>query len=299
MVEVATVLTAAEWMPLASAHAARVAAATNAHRERVSRGIKHPVEDFLYEYYSIRPSLLARWHPGVGVGLEDAAEHAGWKYYATQGNLTCVDLEEFVQARGSTARYIVALLEATASRPPMRGCFGLHEWAMVYRAAGDTRHPLPLRLGSSGTDAVVEAHPLVCTHIDAFRFFTPAAMPRNAVQLTRADQIERDQPGCLHANMDVFKWALKMTPVVPSDLVMDAFDLAKEIRYVDMQASPYDVSALGLDPIAIETAEGKAEYVRLQGEFAKRAAALRTRLVDALSAAQSSGQLRPVRPTSH
>ncbi len=46
-----------------------------------------------------------------------------------------------------------------------------------------------------------------------------------------------------------------------------------------MQASPYGVSSYGLEPVAIETPEGKAEYVRHQRTFAARGAALRERLV--------------------
>ena len=32
----------------------------------MSRGERHPVDDFLFEYYPNRPSLLRRWHPGLG-----------------------------------------------------------------------------------------------------------------------------------------------------------------------------------------------------------------------------------------
>jgi hypothetical protein len=152
---------------------------------------------------------------------------------------------------------------------------------MVYRErAGEHRHALPLRLGESGTDAVVEAHRIRCTHIDAYRFFTPDAVARNTVQPTRETQVAMEQPGCLHANMDLYKWALKLGPLVPGDLLLDCFALAAEIRRTDMQASPYDVSRFGLEPVAIETPEGKAEYVRRQRGFAARSAVLRERLVD-------------------
>ena len=159
---------------------------------------------------------------------------------------------------------------------------------MVYRADRGRRHPLPLRLGAAATDSVVEANDLACTHIDAYRFFTPDAVPRNALRLTRADQVAHEQPGCLHANMDLFKWAVKLTPLVPSDLVMDAFELAMEIRYVDMQASPYDVSGFGLDAIAIETAEGKRDYAARQADFAARAQVIREKLLAAIAAARAA-----------
>jgi hypothetical protein len=186
-----------------------------------------------------------------------------------------------VERRGDALAHVRRLLTATASRPAQFGCFGLHEWAMVYRQSPDAvRHAAwPLRLGPEGTDAVVEGHRLRCTHFDAYRFFTPAASPRNALAPTRADTVELEQPGCLHATMDLYKWASKLTPVVSSDLVVDAFVLARDVRELDMRASPYDLSALGYEPVPIETPAGRAEYVAAQRSFAERGAALRARLL--------------------
>lgn len=275
-----TVLTPEQWRPRADAHAARADAATAGHRERAPRHEPHAVEDFLYDYYSVRPQRLRRWHPGIGVGLADAPDHASWRHYATRDGVTAVDPQSFWEARGATVEYVEALLRATSARQGRRNCFGLHEWAMVYRA-DTTRHVLPLRLGGAGTDAVVEAHPIACTHLDAFRFFTPPAVPLNAVQLTRDTQIDHEQPACLHANMDLYKWSSKLAPAVPSDLIQDAFELAMRVRYLDMRASPYDVRALGLEPVPIETPEGRREYAALQADFAAEASALRERLIDA------------------
>ena len=152
--------------------------------------------------------------------------------------------------------------------------------------ADDVRHAgWPLRLGSAGTDAVVERHGIRCSHFDAYRFFTESARPRNALRPTRDSQVAMEQPGCLHAGMDVYKWAFKLTPLVPSDLVADAFDLAREIRVLDMEASPYDLRELGYTPVPIETAEGKATYVERQRAFAERSNALRHRLLAVLDAA--------------
>ncbi|PKQ18210.1 MAG: 3-methyladenine DNA glycosylase [Actinobacteria bacterium HGW-Actinobacteria-8] len=294
-----TVLPRAEWEPVAEAHADRADALTAGHRGRKSRGEKHAVEDFLYEYYPTRASHLRRWHPGVGVALEDAPEHANWKFYETDSRGTSVDVDAFLEARGQSVAPIERLLKGTASRPARLGCFGLHEWAMVYHAGQELRHPLPLRLGQAGTDAVVEANPIACSHFDAFRFFTPDAAPRNALQLTRADQVSREQPGCLHANMDLYKWATKLAPAVPSELALDAFELAMEIRYVDMQASPYDVRELGLAPIAIETVEGKSEYARRQGEFAERASVLRDRLIEACTHIREAAKIEAAETRAH
>ena len=281
------VVPAAAWLPLAEAHAARADALTAAHRARQGARERHPIDDFLYDYYGTKPSLLRRWHPGAGAALgrtpDGPAEHAAWRWYATDDHGTVgLDVQALGADRGDTVRYVRMLLTATADRPARTGCLGLHEWAMVYRQDdARRRHTLPLRLGRDGTDAVVEAHPLRCSHFDAFRFFTPDAVPRNRVQLTRADQVGSEQPGCLHANMDLFKWASKLGPLTPGDLLLDCFELARDIRTLDMQASPYDVSSLGETAVAIETSEGKADYMARQRAFAERAAAVRTRLVAA------------------
>jgi hypothetical protein len=285
----AVVLAPAEWRAREAAHHARVDGLLAGHLTRARRGERHPVEDFLFTYYSHRPAQLRRWHPGAGVVLPDAAERASWRDHVevhlddSVPGVT-VDVRGFVARRREALTHVRALLAATASRPAQVGCFGLHEWAMVYRQAPDAvRHAAwPLRLGPAGTDAVVEAHRIRCSHFDAYRFFTPAAAPRNALRPTRADALALEQPGCLHATMDLYKWAYKLTPVVPSHLVVDAFELARDVRVLDMRASPYDLAALGYQPVRIETADGKAEYVAAQRAFAERGAALRTRLLDVL-----------------
>lgn len=280
-----------EWQERADAHRARADALTAAHRERSARGQKHPVEDFLFTYYSYKPAVLRKWHPGAGVELADAdeTERAAWRWYApgaTPRSLR-VDGAGFVREKSPLVASVSRILERTAARPAQFDCFGLHEWAMVYRAA-DRRHAVPLRLGQEATDAVVDAHDLRCTHFDAYRFFTSDAVPRNRAVLTRDEQPDTEQPGCLHAGMDVYKWAVKLGPVTPGDVLLDAFELARDIRLLDMQASPYDMRPWGADPVPIETVAGKAEYVRRQRDFARRSNALRVRLLDAVRVAEQS-----------
>lgn len=280
----ATTLPPDRWHALAAEHAARADALTAGHRARRAAGEKHPVEDFLHEYYALKPSTLRRWHPGAGVRLSPDPDgpppHAAWRWYTTDDDGAArLDVPRYLAERGDTVRYVHALLVATAGRPAHLGCLGLHEWAMVYRQEeSQRRHALPLRLGGPGTDAVVERHPVRCSHFDAFRFFTPEAVPRNVLQPTRESQPALEQPGCLHATMDLLKWGLKLGPLVPGDLLLATFVLAADVRRLDMQASPYDVSSLGEPAVAIETPEGKAEYVRRQRAFAERAAPLRARL---------------------
>ncbi len=57
-----------------------------------------------------------------------------------------------------------------------------------------------------------------------------------------------------------------------------------QIRRVDMRASPYDVSAYGLESITVETHDSKREYAELQGDFATRGGDLRARIVASIEA---------------
>jgi hypothetical protein len=272
-----TLLSPADWQARRDAHVARVRRWTDPLRARRSRGERHPVLDFLFTYYSYRPAKLLRWHPGPGVELAEARDYLRWPAYRETNY--GVELGPLASSRRPTVEFIHALLTATAARTPRFGCFGLHEWAMVYRSP-DLRHEdWPLRLGAAGTDAVIESLPVGCTHFDAFRFFTPSARPLNVVQPRRADQVELEQPGCLHAGMDLYKWAYKLDPYAPSDLVADCFELALDIRSLDMRASPYDLAPLGYAPVRIETATGRAEYRREQAAFTERAQPLRARLI--------------------
>jgi hypothetical protein len=281
------------WRPRAQAHAERVDAWVQPHLSRRRTGEKHPVHDFLFTYYSQRPAALRRWHPGYGVVLADAPEYAGLKGYVPrivrdvrtpQGAGSGSERHglsvsaEHVASQRPLVESIRRLLVATSGRPATLGCFGLHEWAMVHRTP-ETRHDWPLRLGGAGTDEVVESHRIGCSHFDAFRFFTPTARPLNTLRPGRDDRPDFEQPGCLHAGMDLYKHAFRLTPMIRSDLVADCFELARDIRVVDMRAAPYDLTDLGFEPVPIETTEGKAAYVEAQRSFAERGAPLRARLI--------------------
>ncbi|MDO4928602.1 MAG: 3-methyladenine DNA glycosylase [Corynebacterium sp.] len=273
------------WQPLAQAHYERAYALTEPHLQRRRGGEQHPIFDFLYEYYPIRVSHIRRWHPGIGVDLIDAPEHASWRYYRKDGDVTSIDVDAYFAKRGKAVDFIAELLTRTTENPAHFDCFGLHEWAMVYET-GQPRHSLPLRLGVQGTNEVVESHSLRCTHYDAFRFFTPPARPLNFQVLSRQTQRGCEQQGCLHATMDLYKWCAKLEPIIPGDLWLDTFELAIDCRVLDMQASPYDCRKYGFEPISIETPAGKAEYVRLQREFANRGMQLRTRMLEVIENAK-------------
>jgi len=223
-------LSEATWQDHEQRHRERVARFSEPYLSRRSRGARHPVEDFLFTYYSQKPGQLTRWHPGAGVVLTGPAalERVGWKHYTAADGGVRVDAERFAIERRDAVEFTRLILARTAARPAQFGCFGLHEWAMAYRSAVN---------------------------------------------------------GVRHANMDLYKWAYKLTPLLPSEIVMDCFELSWRVRTMDMRASPYDLADWGYTPIAIETAEGKAEYVRLQRGFAEESQALRTRLLGILDAA--------------
>lgn len=98
--------------------------------------------DFLFTYYSFRPARLLHWTPGSA---------------------------ELPAEKRPLVESIHRLLVATAGRPANLGCFGMHEWAMVYRLSPDrVRHAAwPLRLGGPQTDRVVESHRIACSQVHA------------------------------------------------------------------------------------------------------------------------------------
>lgn len=283
MQQAITILARSDWHQRRQQHEERCDRLLSGVAERRRLGQKHPVEDFLFNYYNLRPGELRTWHPGAGVALEDPdGEYRGRKFYRHHDGISSVDGEAFMDKRSSTLEWTRTLLGRTAQNPAQFGCFGMHEWAMVYHLQpGQTRHNyLPLRFEPERVAEVVEQVGLRCSHFDAFRFFTPDAEPLNALRPTRERQPELDQPACLHANMDLYKWTGKLVPLVDSDLLLDTFELARDIRELDMRASAYDLSEWGYEPVPVETPAGRADYVRQQRDFAERAAPLRQRLLE-------------------
>jgi hypothetical protein len=274
------VIPRATWEAQRDEYLARVQPWAEERLTRMSHQQKHPVYDFLFEYYSFRPAHLMRWSPGFGLTLEDATRRdVLWSEFELSGSGLTLSASAFPEHRLSYLRWAVQYLEATLHREPSFACSGLHEWAMVYRDP-NVRHPyVPFRLSREETDAVVESQSLRCSHHDAFRFFTPAAVPRNRWTLTRADSTAHDQGGCLHVNMDLYRFAYKIAPFCPSLVLADAFELARAAREIDMRASPYDLSGYGLIPVKIERVEGRAEYAELQREVYRRSQPVRESLL--------------------
>lgn len=274
--EISVALPRAVWQHCAGQHAQRVQPWITPYLDQKSRQTKHPVYDFLFQYYSFRPAQLARWSPGPDVTIEaervqDLPGSAKWWERAADG----WRLVPFPNARREYLDWATRFLEATAVREPVFSCFGLHEWAMVYREGSIRHSEVPLRLEKSEIASVVESQNLVCTHFDAFRFFTEPARKRNETLLCRETTIEMDQPGCIHVNMDLYRFCYKIAPWIRSEVLADAFELARSAREIDMRASPYELREIGFEPIRVETADGRAEYVRLQRKISERARPVR------------------------
>lgn len=241
------------------------------------------MDDFLFDYYPFSPGRLRIWHPGHGRTLEaepsDTSGFPAGVYRWTSGQITLAD--EWLHEQQTRIATMVTYLESVHQRPARGGCHALHEWAMVLDTDQVRHERFALRVTSADIRATVDTLGLRCTHFDAFRFFTPAAQPLNATQPTRATQIDMDQPGCLHANMDLYKHAAMFAPVVGSTMVRECFQLARDIRTVDMQVAPYDLTSLGVTAIRIETPEGRNEFAMAQRGFADRASILRSGLIAA------------------
>ena len=276
-----TVLQEVEWRGHQLAHAARVQPWVTPRLERKKLGLTHPVDDFLFDYYPYSVNKLTTWHPGYGVELQgDVAEfdlHPAYRRLNNDANGITADVSQLA-TKADRLDLVIRLLAGTSARPAQLNCFGLHEWAMVYQTP-DIRHAsYPLRVTNEVVTATVDEIGLRCTHIDAYRFFTDAATPLNIIEPTRENQPDLEQPGCLHANMDLYKYAMWFTPWVSSDLIADCFELARSARTLDMRAAPYDLIDLGYKPIRIETPDGRREYVDEQRTIAERAQRLRTKL---------------------
>ena len=210
-----------------------------------------------------------------------------------------------------------SLLKATKQHDPIFHCYGLHEWAMLYPTMEDTtktntnhqststrvHHPLsspppppppssmfqshiPLRVSSQIIEETIQTRGTNCTHFDALRFFTPTALPFNTPAYTdivrqRSQQVMYEQPACVHANMDLFKIALRLQPFIASSLIVEALQVALISRTLDVEASPYDVSSFGLGFVPVETSHGRALYKKRQVELMHQGNIVRTKLIAA------------------
>lgn len=276
------VLQPAEWSAREQAHTERVRPWVEPRLRRRREGRRHPVDDFLFEYYRLSPGRLLDWHPGWGVEVVDHPRLAGARGYrpGAAGWTASPDVGE--RQFGSIERAL-RIMRATAARPASFGCFGMHEWAMVYRAEQIRHSAVPLRVSAQRVADTVESVGLRCTHFDAYRFFTAMAQPLQE-PLTRDLQQHTEQAGCIHAGMDLYRYAYEALPLISSETVADCLAFAREAREVDMRASPYDLSDWGLAPIEVDTPAGRRQYAQVQQELHGESVRIRARLSAELAA---------------
>lgn len=270
----------ADWQSSRQNHKKKVDDLLNTYLKHREHQARNPILDFLFEYYSFAPSKLKAWSPGTGVLLLNARSCFGYLSEAEFiENHVYLEINNFPSQRINSIQWILDLLKITLSQPPHWGCFGMHEWAMVYKANSVRHSYLPLRFSRKEINNFVDSMPLSCTHYDAFRFFTREAKPKNNHDLGRSTFRKYEQPGCIHTNMDLYKWAYKMYPWISSNTILEAFLLALKARKIDMRASPYKLDAYHLSPIKVETKNGRVEYIRQQKMIFEKSIPVRKKLI--------------------
>lgn len=274
----------ADWTQSAQTHYSLLSPYADAFLKRRKAGQTHPVHDFLFTYYSCSPAKLKQWVPSFEQHLvmESDCMDYPWLndyWFRLEENVLSYHKERLPPHSKGLALFVAHLCENILHRPPRFGCFGLHEWAMVYKLPPEAlRHKARLRLPPEDLERFVESQTLCCSHYDAYRFFTEEARPLNILNPLLESRLEMEQGGCIHANMDLYKWSLKLWPWIGSDFMAKAFLLALTGRELDMRASPYDLQAEGYAPICIETEEGRRTYQQEQQVYATSAASLRKEL---------------------
>lgn len=274
------------WKERAYQHSLNVSPIADAFLKRRSLGLKDPVHDFLFTYYLCSPQKLKQWVPSFQEVLlveDHCLQDYPWlkeQWFRCRENKLFLNLDLIPDHTKYITKFIHQLCCNIQQRAARYGCFGLHEWAMVYKASPDTiRHSgFKLRISPEAIKDFVDSQALCCTHYDAFRFFTPEARPLNMYTPAIETRLDLEQGGCVHANMDIYKWAVKLWPWIGSDFISKAFLLAVEGRELDMRASPYDLHEEGYPPICIETEDGRKEYQKEQQLYAQKAARLRDEL---------------------
>lgn len=274
------------WTLRAKTHKELVSPLADDFLNRRGLGLTHAVHDFLFTYYSCSPLKLKQWVPSFEEELivnDQTRDEYPWLrdyWFKLDGNVLLLNRERIHQNTRGMANFIAELCSNISQRASRFGCYGLHEWAMVYKLSSeDLRHQgHRLRLSPDDLAAFVESQSICCSHYDAYRFFTKEAHPLNTLNPLLETRLQMEQGGCVHANMDLYKWTTKLWPWVGSDLMAKTFFLALEGRELDMRASPYDLRDKGYAPICIETEDGRKQYQKEQQLLAEKAIPLREEL---------------------
>lgn len=191
----------------------------------------HPIYNFIFVYFFFNRKILFQYSPGIHVEIEGVHDSQELMSINLAPELQSVSSQRNFLAISSNEKKIskkflqrtLHLLKSIQSKLPSFWCFGLHEWAMQYNSIQQTStknstfQSLPLRVTQQQIESLLNpprhenqysVPRLRCTHYDAIRFFTPSSVPLNAVSPspTRLTVDQFDQPGCIHVNMDLFKY---------------------------------------------------------------------------------------------
>jgi hypothetical protein len=143
---------------------------------------------------------------------------------------------------------------------------------------------LPRRVSAKIIRETVERRGVHCTHVDAIKYFTKDALPLNMYPISVSnrshEQLQWEQPACVHAHMDLLQYATRLQPFLDAKLFRNILALCLDARRLDVAASPYDATSYGLIPVPIETSEGRTLYRKRQTELMERAQPLRQQLLD-------------------
>src|SRR5690625_1756589 len=119
------ILPAVIWTGMQESHQQRLKSLIEPYLEKRSRRARDPVLDFLFEYYTFRPTHLYRWSPGIGVGLEcnDSNQLPGIRELTLHEGVAWLDRDEFPVKRARSFRWILEVLHNSTKRRPLFGCF--------------------------------------------------------------------------------------------------------------------------------------------------------------------------------
>ncbi|NQZ59621.1 MAG: 3-methyladenine DNA glycosylase, partial [Lentisphaeraceae bacterium] len=135
-----------EWRQLASLHEKKIIELTKDWQLTRQQKKKHPVIDFLFTYYSFSFNRLKAWTPGLGVSLEGPiVSPLSANRFAEEGGIINLRSDLLPVHRLKAFEWTHSLLLKTPKNPPSFNCFGLHEWAMVYKDENIRHQSLGLR----------------------------------------------------------------------------------------------------------------------------------------------------------
>jgi hypothetical protein len=135
------------WTSRAKKHDALIHPITDAFLKRRGLGQTHAVHDFLFTYYSCSPLKLKQWVPSFEEELEmtdSIRQDYSWLtdyWFSLNEGMLSLRKERIHKSARAQARFIADLCANISQRAPRFGCYGLHEWAMVYKESAEAlRH---------------------------------------------------------------------------------------------------------------------------------------------------------------